>query len=257
MGFFHTVLYQPLFNLLLGLYAIIPVTDIGFAIIALTILIKIALWPLTHASLRSQKALQEIQPQINKLKEEYGDDKEGLAKAMMELYQKEKVNPLSSCLPMLIQLPILFALYRVLIDGLHPESLTALYSFVPNPGDINVMFLGIVDLSVASIPLAVIAGILQFFQTRMMISRRPPQNVRKKEGAKDEDMLASMNKSMMYFMPVVTIVIGATLPGGLALYWVTLNLFSIVQQKFVFSKYHKHKEKDGEKTLPKLEKSNK
>lgn len=236
MDIFHTVLYQPLFNLLIGIYAVLPGADIGFAIIVMTVVIKLALWPLTNASLKSQKALQEIQPKINALKEELKDDKEKLAKAMMELYQAEKVNPLSSCLPVLIQLPILIALYRVLVAGLHPESLVDLYSFIPNPGEINDIFLGVVDLSVASIPLAVLAGILQFFQTRMMIARRPPKDLRKKEGAKDEDMLASMNKSMMYFMPVITVVIGASLPGGLTLYWVVINLVSIIQQALVFRK---------------------
>jgi len=236
MGIFHTILYEPLFNLLIWLYGVIPVADIGFAIIALTVLIKLALWPLTRATLKSQKALQDLQPKINELKAEYKDDKEKMAKAMMELYSKEKVNPLSSCLPTLIQLPILFALYRVLMNGLHAESLTDLYAFVPNPGDINVLFLGIVDLSSSSIPLAVLAGILQFFQTRMLISRRPPKNLRDKKGAKDEDMMASMNKSMMTFMPVITVVIGSSLPGGLTLYWVALNLVSILQQFIVLRK---------------------
>lgn len=247
MGIFHTVLYQPLFNLLIWLYGILPAADIGFAIIALTILIKLILWPFTQVSLRSQKALQELQPKINELKVQYKDDKEKLAKAMMELYQAEKVNPLSSCLPILIQLPILLALYRVLSDGLHPESLSALYSFVPNPGDLNLLFLGVVDLAVPSIPLALLAGALQFFQTRMLLATRPPKNLRDKEGAKDEDMLASMNKSMMFFMPIVTVVIGITLPGGLTLYWVAMNAVSILQQALVFGKRKREQlKKEGE-----------
>ncbi len=102
MGLFHTLLYQPIFNLLVFLYNVIPGGDIGFAIIALTILIKVALWPLMHSSLKSQKALQEIQPKIEELKEKHKDDREALAKEMMELYQNEKVNPLSSCLPILV-----------------------------------------------------------------------------------------------------------------------------------------------------------
>lgn len=241
---FHTILSVPIFNLLVFLYDTLPGSDIGFAIIALTILIKVALWPLMSQSLRSQKALQEIQPKVEELKKTHGEDKEALAKAMMELYSKEKVNPLSSCLPLLIQLPILIALYRVLLVGFGPETLSELYSFVPNPGEINYSFLGILDLSKASIYLAVLAGFFQFIQTRMMVSRRPPKQVQGKKGAMDESMLASMNKSMMMFMPLITIVIGSTLPAGLTLYWVTVNIVSIVQQKFVFSKIREGSEKE-------------
>ncbi len=231
---FHLVLIQPMFNLLVGLYDIIPGSDIGFAIIALTILIKLVLWPFMNVSLKSQKALQDIQPKIEELKVTYKDDKEGLAKAMMQLYQTEKVSPFSSCLPLLIQFPILIALYRVLLQGFKPEALSQLYSFVPNPGVIHNIFLGFMDLAVPSIALAVIAGIFQFFQTRMLMNKQPPKQVAKTPGAKDESMLASMNKSMMYFMPVMTVLIGARLPGGLALYWVTVTIISIVQQTVVF-----------------------
>jgi YidC/Oxa1 family membrane protein insertase len=233
-GIFHTILVQPLFNLLVFLYDIIPGGDMGFAIILLTIIIKLILWPFMNSSLKSQKSLQEIQPKIEELKAKHKDDKEGLAKAMMALYQQEKVNPFSSCLPLLIQFPILIALYRVLLQGFDPAALGQLYSFVPNPGTINNLFLGFLDLAVPSLWLAIIAGVFQFFQTRMLSTKRPPKPVAGKEPAKDETMLASMNKSMLYFMPVVTVFIGATLPGGLALYWVTITVVSIVQQAVVF-----------------------
>ena len=234
--FFHTVLYVPIFNLLVFFYEILPGADIGFAIIALTVLIKLILWPFMSQSLKSQKALQELQPKIEELKQKHGTDKEALAKAMMELYQKEKVNPLASCLPLLIQLPILIALYRVLLGGFGAETLVELYSFVSNPGSINHVFLGVIDLSVSSLYLAILAGYFQFFQTRMLMAKRPPKQVTGKKGAFDETMLASMNKSMLMFMPAITVIIGATLPAGLTLYWVTVNIVSILQQQFVFSK---------------------
>ncbi len=235
-GIFHTVLVQPIFNLLVFLYDIIPGGDMGFAIIVLTVIIKLILWPFMNSSLKSQKSLQEIQPKIEELKSKHKDDKEGLAKAMMTLYQQEKVNPFSSCLPLLIQFPILIALYRVLLQGFDPSALSQLYAFVPNPGTINNLFLGFLDLAVPSLWLAVIAGVFQFFQTRMLVSKRPPKQVADKPAAKDETMLASMNKSMLYMMPVVTVFIGATLPGGLALYWVTITVVSIIQQAVVFKK---------------------
>lgn len=236
MNFFDVVLVRPLFNLLVFLYDIIPGLDMGVAIILLTLIIKFVLWPFMNSSLKSQKAMQELQPKIEELKQKHKDDKEALAKAMMALYQTEKVNPLSSCLPLLIQFPILIALYQVLLKGFDPSALSMLYDFVPNPGEIHKFFLGIVDLSIPSLWLAVLAGVFQFFQSRMLMMKRPPKQVAGAPGAKDETMLAAMNKSMLYFMPIMTVVIGASLPGGLALYWVTVTVFSIVQQMVVFRK---------------------
>ena len=241
MNIFYTFLFQPIFNLLIFLYNVIPGADIGFAIIALTVIIKLALWPLMSSSLKSQKAMQELQPKLDELKKQFGEDKEGLSKAMMALYQAEKVNPLASCLPVLIQLPVLIALYRVLLHGFDTSALNQLYPFIHNPGQIHTMFLGLIDLGQKNLALAVIAGVLQFFQTRMLMMRQPPKQVAKSEGAKDESMLASMNKSMMIFMPIVTIVIGMKLPGGLTLYWVAVSVFSIAQQAYVFSKVKKAK----------------
>ncbi len=234
MNIFNTYLFQPIFNLLIFLYNVIPGADVGFSIIALTVIIKLALWPLMSSSLKSQKAMQTLQPKLDALKVEHGDNKEALSKAMMTLYQEEKVNPLASCLPILIQLPVLIALYQVLLHGFDGSTLNQLYSFIHNPGHINTIFLGIIDLGKANIFLAVLAGALQFVQTRMLMQQQPPKQVKGTEGAKDESMLASMNKSMMIFMPIVTIVIGIKLPGGLTLYWVTVTAFSIAQQWWVF-----------------------
>lgn len=236
MNIFTVVLEQPMFNLLIGIYDAIPHADLGLAIIALTVLIKAVLWPLTGASLKGQRAMQQLQPKLDAIRAEFKNDKEGQAKAMMELYTKEKVNPLSSCLPLLIQLPILIALYRVLRDGLSGQSLSLLYGFVQNPGTVNAMFLGLVDLAKPSIPLALIAAALQFWQTKMLLVKYPPKNLAQKEGAKDEEMMAAMNQSMTYMMPVMTAVIGWTLPGGLTLYWVAINAISILQQSLVFKK---------------------
>jgi YidC/Oxa1 family membrane protein insertase len=233
---FHAILYQPLFNFLIWLYDVIPGHDLGFAIITISLLIRLALWPLSRVSLKSQKALQELQPKLDALKEQHKNDKEGLAKAMMELYRNEKVNPMASCLPLLIQLPILWALYRVLQDGLNIDSLINLYPFVTKPTSINLNFLGFINLAEPHIVMAIIAAILQFVQTKMLMAKRPPKKIRKDSGARDEDMMAQMNKSMLYFMPVMTAVIGASLPGGLTLYWIVMNIFAILQQALTFRK---------------------
>ncbi len=236
MNIFHVLLEQPIFNTLIWLYDTIPGADMGIAIIALTIVIKLVLWPLTGASLKSQRAMQQLQPKLDAIKIQYKDDKDGLAKAMMALYATEKVNPLSSCLPLLVQLPVLIALYRVLHVGLSDASLGMLYPFVHNPGSISETFLGFIHLSKPNAPLAIAAGLFQFLQTKMLIVKRPPKPLREKTGAKDEDMMATMTQSMVYFTPVMTIVIGWSLPGGLILYWVIISVISILQQFLVFKK---------------------
>lgn len=235
---FNTLLTQPLFNLLIFLYDTIPGNDIGVAIIVLTILIKLALYPLSQQSIKGQKALQDLQPKIEELKKRHKGDKEKMAKEMMELYKREKVNPMSSCLPLLIQLPFLIAVFHMFNQGFGAENLDTLYSFVPNPGSVNPISLGIVDLSKPNIFLALVTGLAQFWQTKMLIHKKQP----KVAGAKDEDMMAAVNKQMMYFMPVITVVIGASLPSGLVLYWLLTTVLTALQQKVLFKK----KKKDSE-----------
>ncbi len=233
--FFTVALYQPIWNALVWLYGVLPGHDIGLAIIALTVAIRIVLWPLQQSALKSQRALQNIQPKLKALQEQYKDDKVGLNKAMVELYSKEKVSPFSSCLPLLIQLPFLIALYEVLRAGLTSANFNLLYPFVQNPGSINPVSMGFLDLAKASIPLAVLAGAAQFFQTKMLPMNRPPAAAG--AGGKDEDMAAKVNKQMMYIMPAMTVFIGATLPGGLTLYWLVTTLVAIFQQ-WLFLRKH-------------------
>lgn len=239
---FQTIFLQPILNLLVWLYLTVPGQDIGIAIILLTIIIKLVLYPLTHMQIKSQRSMQALQPKIDEIRKRLKDDKEGQAKELMELYQKEKVNPASSCLPLLVQLPVFIGLYRALSVGLNSQTLDLLYSFVPNPGHINTTFLGLFDLTSPNYILAILAGAIQFFQTRNILKppaatvTQPPKEVRGSEGAKDESMAAMMNKQMTYVMPVVTIVIGFSLPGGLTLYWLVMSLLTLVQQLLVIKR---------------------
>lgn len=231
LNIYQTVFYQPILNALVFLYNKIPGTDIGIAIIIITILVRLILWPLSAKALRSQKAMQLIQPKLKALQEQHKGNKEALARATMELYASEKVSPFSSCLPLIIQFPFLIAIYQALRDGLASKKLDQLYGFVHNPGTVDPNFLGLMNLGSPSIPLAVLAGAAQFWQSRMLSRLRPSV---KTPGAKDEDTMAMMNKQMMYFMPVMTVVIGASLPGGLALYWLATTLLTILQQYISF-----------------------
>lgn len=236
MGFFFTVFYQPFYNLLVWLYVVLPVASIGIPIIVVTLLIKGALFPLTFRSLKSQKDMQEIQPKIKEIREKYKDDKEKQAQELMAVYKENNVNPLASCLPLLIQLPIFLALFRVLQEGLGEVNGEILYSFVHNPETINTLFLGI-DLAQVSVPLAILAAIAQYFQAKQTIARRPAKEVRNKEGAKDEDMMAQMNKMMIYFMPIITLTIGVTsLQGGVMLYWLATTVLTVGLYKIFLKK---------------------
>ncbi len=241
-GFFTTILLQPILNLLVWLYDVVPGHDIGIAIVLITIIVKIILYPLTAAQLKQQRALQDLQPKIDEVRQRLKDDKDAQAKELMGLYAREKVNPASSCLPLLIQLPVFLALYRALSIGLSSKNIDLLYSFVPNPQSINPKFLGLLDLTHPSYVLAIAAALVQFWQTRQMLKppagaiKQPPPDVAGSPGAKDESMAAMMNKQMTYVMPALTAVIGFSLPGGLALYWFVMSLLTVLQQQFLMKK---------------------
>ena len=235
LSIFNTLLYQPIFNLFVFLYNYIPGHDVGLVILAITILVRLALYPLTGSSIKAQKSLQELQPKMNELKQKYADDKQKQTQAIMELYKTSKVNPLASCLPMLIQLPILIALYMVLRDGLASNNLAnVLYSFVSNPGKINAISFGVLDMGKPNTILAVLAGLAQYWQAKTMSRKTPPKEAG--SGAKDEAMMSMMNKQMLYFMPIMTVVIGFSLPAGLTLYWFFGTVLMVLQQKLLNKK---------------------
>lgn len=232
MGIFNELLYKPIYNLLVGLYNVLPGHDLGLAIILLTIIVRLVLYPLTNSSIKAQKSMQELQPKLNEINKQYKDDAQKRAQAMMELYKTHKVNPLTSCLPVLVQFPFLIALFLVLRDGLASTNLTAnLYSFVYNPGTLQTLSAGFLDLSKANYVLAVLAGLAQFIQAKAMSTKPAPKEAG--EGAKDENMAAAMNKQMMYMLPVLTFVFGLQFPAGLTLYWFFSTVLMIVQQWIV------------------------
>src|SRR3989344_9443946 len=154
---FHEALYRPLFNLLIGIYNSIPGQDLAIAIILLTLIDKIVLSPLSVKMFKSQKAMSAIQPKIKELQEKHKGDKQAFAQAQMGLYKEHNVNPLGGCLPVLIQIPVIWMLYKVFITGLKNGSLDSLYSFVHNPGTINTIGLGFLDMTAHNPILAIMA----------------------------------------------------------------------------------------------------
>jgi len=226
MGFltttFNLLLYQPLFNALVLLYLYFPGHDFGIAIIVLTILIKFLFYPLGKQSIKSQKALSGLQPKIKEIQEKYKQDKEKQTKEIMALYKKEKINPFSGCLPLLIQLPVLLALYRVFWNGFQPGQINLLYSFISFSGSINPTLFGVINLSQPNLIMAFLNGALQFVQIKMVSPKKT-----KKQSANFSD---EMQKQMQYFMPIFIVLILFRLPSALALYFLTSTLFTIIQQ---------------------------
>lgn len=235
---FNTILYKPLLNALILIYQYLPGHDFGIAVIILTVIIRLILYPLMIQSIKSQKVLSELQPKIQEIQIKYKNEKEKQAKATMELYQKEKINPFGGCLPLLIQFPILIALYQVFWRGLRPEEMAGLYSFVPYLAAINPTFLGIVNLAKASPVFAVLAGVLQYFQTKMIVPRQQKLGggQSSEKGNQMTQLSQVMQKQTLYFFPLFTVFILWRLPAAIGLYWIVTVLFSIIQQYLIYSK---------------------
>lgn len=231
---YQIICYQPILNILAFLYN--NTADLGVAIILLTVIIKLILWPLSQKAIKSQTELQAIQPKIEELKKKYTDKAE-LGKATMDLYKEHKINPLSSCLPLLIQLPFLFAVFRVLSVGLKNDQ-NLIYYFLPRPENFQSIAFGFMDLSKPVIYLAVLAGAAQFIQSKMMLSKQKKANVSQEKP--EENMSAIMNKQMTYIFPFMTVIFGLSLPGGLTLYWFMFTVLTILQQ-FLVLKINKKK----------------
>ena len=201
-----------LYNLLKQFLALLLTTtdkyvgNFGVSIIIVTILIKIALLPLTLKQDKSMKEMKKIQPELEKLKEKYANDKQMLNIKTMELYKEHKVNPLGGCLPLLIQLPILIALFGVLRNGIIPQ-------------DSSFLWLKLSDKDPYYI-LPILNGAVSFFQQKLM-------------GSADSN---PQMKNMMYIFPVMMIYISYRMPSGLQLYWLTSSILAVVQQYFIMKK---------------------
>ena len=142
---FNKILYQPLFNLMVVLYEFLPGKDFGIAVIVLTIFIRFLLYPLSVKAIKSQQTLSKIQPIVKEIQEKYKNDKEKQTTEILDLYKKEKINPFSGIFSLLIQIPVMIALYWVFRTGLDSSQMQNLYSFIPVPGSINPYLLGIIN----------------------------------------------------------------------------------------------------------------
>jgi YidC/Oxa1 family membrane protein insertase len=238
MGFigdiYNFVLLYPITNTLVWIAEFVPAKDFGIAVILLTLIVRGASYPLGVQAILAQKKFAELQPKMKEIKEKFKGKQEEQTRAMLQLYKDAKVNPLASFLPLLIQLPIFFVFYQIFSKGIHPEQLSALYSFVPMPEEINTSFLGILDLNKSSFPIAVVAGILQFVQLKQATA----SSKKEKKGSKP-DIASMMQKQMPFIFPIIIVWIAARLPSAFALYLITTTVFSIWQHWFITRKEKK------------------
>ena len=212
---FNTALRDPLAALLRVLYESVTFGDLGVAIVILTVLIRTALAPLFYKSLRQQAALRKLQPHIKTIQDRHKNDREAQGKALMDLYREHGVNPLTSFGLLLIQLPILIALYQVFLS--------------PLPG-IDQSFLGLINLQERSTLMVVIAALLQYFLGILSIDKNAPA----------DDPGARMGRNMAVIGPLITVLVLYSLPAAVALYWIATTAFSIAQQMHVSARYGKN-----------------
>lgn len=228
---FNTLLVHPIFNLLAAIYAFVH--DFGIAVIILTILVRLVLWPLFTKQLHSQRAVQELQPELKKIKEKAGGDRTLENQLTLELYKEREINPFASFLPLIVQLPIFFALFIVLQDIVKPGEIAHItYPFVKGLGLVKEIIagtatfhptlLGLVDLTKPAPLIALVAGLAQFVQTKQL---QPKQST--------NDSQAQIMAGMTYIFPAVTFFIGLSLPAALSLYWTAASAMAILQQYIV------------------------
>lgn len=226
---FHATIYDPLYNGLVFLVDIVPNHDVGIAVIVLTIIVRIILYPLSKRAVAAQMKMKEIAPQIEALKEKHKSNREEQGRAIFALYKEKDIHPFASIGLLLIQLPILFALYWIFAFGGLPEVKTQiLYPFISSPAGINMEFLGYINMAGKSIILAVLAGLTQVLYTRLSMGapkKHPPS-----DGSFGKEMAKSFDMQARYVFPVLIGVMSYYIAAAAPLYWTTGNIFMIAQE---------------------------
>lgn len=225
---FNEIFYHPILNALVLIYEYVAFHDFGVALIILTIFIRLLLAPFFHKSVKDQAIMNTLLPKIKEIQKTHKDNREQQARALMQLYREHRVNPFSSFLLLLVQFPVLIALYYVVLNGFSDSLVPLLYSFVPNPGTINYLFLGVVDLQEKNTALAILASAVSYLQMKIAM----PKNMTASDGGQKNPMELAM-RQMVFIVPVITAVFLIGLPSAIALYLLTSFTFSAIQQLVV------------------------
>ncbi|MEK7639170.1 MAG: YidC/Oxa1 family membrane protein insertase [Patescibacteria group bacterium] len=233
----HTFFFDPIYNMLVFFVDTFPHGDVGLAIVATVLLVKLVLLPLSIKALQTQKIMREIEPKLKEIRETHKTDKEAQAKATMAIYKEAKLNPFASIFLVFLQIPIVIALYYAVYSGSAGIALpninpAILYSFIPVPEAVSMIFLGLFDISQKSLVLALLAGVTQYLYVHLSMPKLP----QKKEGVTPdlkEDFMRNMQLQMKYVMPVIITVIAYTISATIALYFLVSNLAAIAQEFYI------------------------
>jgi YidC/Oxa1 family membrane protein insertase len=250
----NAILYKPLYNLLV-LLIILFAGNAGLAVVALTLLVKIILLPFTAKMIKSQVAMKAIEPKLQKIREEHATDKAMQSKKTFELYKEHKVNPFTGCFLLLVQFPIIIALYRVVLGGFTPHQ-EFLYGSVHFPANVSTMFLGFDITHNHLIGLAIFVAALQFIQawlatrnaskaTNKTADKNVVATVADPKKNMQADLQRTMQTQMKYFLPVMVGFFVYTLPAAIGIYWAVNIIVTIAQEYYIRQRYTKNYERNN------------
>lgn len=246
---FNLIFFNPLYNLLITLSAFLPGYSFGGAIIVLTLLVKVVLLPLQHQALKIQKKMKILEPKLAEVKRLHSRDKGEQAKQIMALYRAHGINPLTTFWTILVQIPVILALFFVFQTGaaLRPDIL---YSFVPQPEALSLIWLNFIDLTKPFIYLSLLVGLTQFIQLSLAAPAKlaPPQS--KTKTGLPQDFARNLQAQMRYTLPVIIIFAASTLPAAIGLYWLTSNLFAIGHELVVRRESRELIDQQSDKDVP-------
>jgi YidC/Oxa1 family membrane protein insertase len=232
---FHTLFYEPIYNLLVFVLTIVPLHDVGIAIILVTCIVRGIILPLNLSATKSQYAIKKVEDEINKIREKHKENPQEMSKNMMAIYKREGINPFASFFVILIQLPIIIALYFVFKDGIQIDE-ESLYSFLSFPQTLHTHAFGILDVTSKSIVIALTTGVSAYVlakrQTSTMVSKKQPH-----EQSFQDHFMKSMKIQLLYVLPVIIGFSAAVLPAAVGLYWTTSNIVSYLQDVYIKRKY--------------------
>ena len=236
----HSVFFDPVYNILVWFIDVLPSSDVGLAVVVTVVLVKLLILPVALKASRTTQIIKKIQPEITSLQEKYKGKSQELSMHIMEVYRRENINPFSPILVLLIQLPVIFALYFS-VRSLPTIKTEILYSFVKIPDTVNMLFLGYIHMDARHVGLAMLAAITMYIQARVTLQKAEPVA---KDAAPSfaRDMQDSMRTSMLYVMPVMIGVAGYTLSAVFALYFTISNITSIAQELYTRKRIAQEKE---------------
>lgn len=238
--FWHTFFFNPIYNILVFFIDVFPGGDVGLAIIATVLIVKTILLPISIKAVKTQKTMRDIEPKLKETKEKHKNNKQVQAEAVMNIYKEAGMNPLASVALVFLQIPIIIALYFAVSRGggtpLPDINIDILYSFIGEPKQISMNFLGMVDIASKSLVLAIGAGLTQFLHIKITLPKIKEKDPSAAPNLK-EDFMRNMQIQMKYVMPVLIGVISYSISAAIALYFMVSNLVTISQEYYFIKKH--------------------